>query len=133
MGRNQPHPLFSLLSQRQETAPIAPPAAVPEPHLADASGVADAAGDGGGGGAVHIGLAGPHVPHVALLGIQAPPSPDGRPGVTTFAPGIPAWLRREIVADVEWFDVRIRRRAKVADGDLAENPDDMPTEPVEFG
>ena len=107
------HPLFDLLKTRTEPIPTARPSAAKVP-LADAAMAVEPVADGGGCvvGGVHVGLGGPHVPHVAILGVQSPPLPDGRPGATTFAPGIPEWLQREIVQDLEFFDVRVRRRAQ---------------------
>ena len=114
-----PHPLFTLLSQRTETAPESPPAGSETP-LADSAALAaptqqrtcgepepgagwplpDSDGQGSG---------------VAIMAVIDPPGPGavpGTPGRCHFAPGLTADQRREILFDLEWFDVRCRNREK---------------------
>jgi hypothetical protein len=110
------HPLFNLISQRQETAPKTPAAAF-KTSLVEAAPVA--AGGGGGGGAGGGGGGGGAVsdpwqvaPGVSILAILDPAGPDGAPGQTRFAPGLTLAERREILFDNEWFAVRVRRRVR---------------------
>jgi hypothetical protein len=52
----------------------------------------------------------PNDPGVAVLAVIDPPGPSGSPGRACFAPGLTQAQRREILFDLEWFDVRVRRR-----------------------
>lgn len=135
------HPLFTLISQRTETAPESPGIASgtslaecarvaempPQKSRGDAEGVGWA---GGGVGTANVAAvvasgdpnpANPWQPAAGLsiLAVLDPPGPDGRPGQARFAPGLTLAERREIALDDEWFAVRIRRREAeaVATGD----------------
>ena len=125
-----PHPLFSLLSQRHENAQESTPAA-PEPTVADCASVAakppqKSRGDAEGArGAEVAGVvigeevaADPwQVAGVSILAVLDPAGPDGTPGRMQFVPGLTLAERREILRDVEWFDVRVRRRLRLPDAD----------------
>lgn len=123
-----PHPLFTLLSQRQETAPESPASAsatslVDFPPLVDGTQQkkrGDAwAGAGGVGGAAGGVQPDPWevAPGVVILAIQDPPNDGGQPGRTVFKPGLTLAVRREILFDIEWFDVRVRRRQEAIEAE----------------
>jgi len=123
------HPLFSLISQRAETAPESPQIAsdtsmagnapvadgLPQKSRGDAGGV-DGGADGADGGSVGIGEVEPADPWqpaagLSILAILDPAGPDGQSGRAYFAPGLTLAERRAIMFDDEWLAVRVRRRA----------------------
>jgi hypothetical protein len=126
------HPLFTLISQNTETASESP-GTTSGTSLADGARVAggcdgEAGGGGAGAGAVCGGSGGASgggvaaaatvadpwqvVPGVSVLAILDPPVMDGSQGRVQFDPGLTLAERREIMFDVEWFDVRVRRRQR---------------------
>lgn len=112
-----PHPLFTLLSQADKSTAKSPVAAS-ETSLADVAAVAEGAEGSRGAGVdgaeqpgptmptppVEPGMGWSVAPGVAILAIQ---DPDGR---IAFTPGLTIKQRREILFDIEWFDVRVKRR-----------------------
>jgi hypothetical protein len=50
---------------------------------------------------------------LSILAVQDPPGPDGRPGAIVFASGLPLAVRREVAANLAWFDRSDARRARV--------------------
>lgn len=56
-------------------------------------------------------------PGVVILAIQDPPNDGGQPGRTMFKPGLTLAARREILFDIEWFDVRVRRRQEAIEAE----------------
>jgi len=120
------HPLFSLISQRAETATESPQIASgtslagsvpvadePTQKSRDEAGGVDGGVDGGDVGAGEVEPANPWQPAagVSILAILDPVGPNGQPGRAYFAPGLTLAERRAIVFDDEFFQVRIRRRA----------------------
>ena len=131
-----PHPLFSLLSQRHESTPKSTPSAS-EPTVAACASVAakppqksrgDAEGVDGAGRAEVADDPWQVAPGVAILAILDPAGPDGTPGRMQFVPGLTLAERREILRDVEWFDVRVRRRLRLLPDADADDDDTPPTE-----
>jgi len=123
--KNASHPLFSLISQRQEAATEspqiasdtsmagnAPVADEPPQKSRGESGKADGGADGGDVGAGKVEPANQWQPAAGLsiLAILDPAGPDGQPGRAYFAPGLTLAERRAIMFDDEFYAVRIRRR-----------------------
>ena len=126
------HPLFTLISQQPDEAPESPPAAsgtsvadFPPLAAAMAPRTRGEAGRGTDGDrctesetvlAVEPGMGWPvpSGPAVSVLAVIGPPGADGTPGRAHFAPGLTRAQIRKILFDLEWFDVRIRRREKAA-------------------
>lgn len=126
------HPLFTLLSERSETSKESPQAAsgTSLTDLPSVSAGTQQAKRGAAEASAAVGVAvgrqqvgygvaepgygwpvpGSAQPGLAILAIQ---DPGGR---TDFAPGLTVAERREILFDLEWFDVRVRRRLAVASG-----------------
>ena len=122
--KNASHPLFSLISQRQEAATESPQIAS-DTSVAGNAPVADeppqkSRGDAGGvdGGAAGVEPVSPSdlwqvAPGVAILAILDPAGiagPDSQAGQVRFAPGLTLAERRQIMFDDEFYAVRIRRR-----------------------
>jgi hypothetical protein len=115
------HPLFTLISQNTETASESP-GTTSGTSLADGARVAGGcdgeAGGAGAGGVGGVGGGGSGVASdpwqvatgVSVLAILDPPAMDGSHGRVQFAPGLTLAERSEIMFDIEWFDVRVRRK-----------------------
>ena len=134
------HPLFSLLSQSTDEAPESPPVSAAT-SLADFPPLAATTQQrtrGETSGAHEGEPASAPVAHaepgqgwpipetsgdVTVLAILDPPAPDGTPGRNHFAPGLTIGQRREILFDLEWFDVRVRRREREVAKLLSNSPD----------
>lgn len=105
------HPLFELLQQRPTAAETSLPG---KSHLTDGVQDGKRGGDGGAGDVEPIAIPWQVAHGVSILAIVDPPrpgAPHGTPGVAAFAPGVTLAERREIRFDIEFFDVRVRRRA----------------------
>ena len=123
------HPLFTLISQQQESAPESPPvrsgtsvadfppvaAATQQRTRGEAERCVGAEAAEPSGLVVEPGMGLrmpgplPGDPGVSILAVIDPPGPDGTPGRSHFAPGLTRSQIREILFDIEWFDVRVRR------------------------
>ena len=114
LGHINPHPLFSLISNRAESVENqsahiaeptnavdnvdAPSAAIVAPSAPPSRGFPVPSGSPGG---------------LLILAIQDPPGPGGRPSPIVFAPGLPLSVRLEVDANLAWFDRSDARRVRL--------------------